>query len=167
MKNINLLNPYIYKYLWNNEKGKKFINDLVNSIYNENIEYELLPFFSEELNNVRSYVILESKKRIVIIDFNFNNNNNLIKKDLLLIDYLKITTKKVIDLVIFNDYEGNTNKIGNILDIYNNNEKYKYIYSKKYKEQLKLNEEITNIIYQLNDKEYEIYKHENKLKEEI
>lgn len=167
MKKINLLNPYIYKYLWNYDTGKIFINNLINIIFEDNNKYELLPFFSEELNNVRSYVILESNNRIVFLDFNFKNNNNLIKNDLLLINYLKMTTKKVVELIIFNDYDGKTNKVGNILDIYNNDERFKYIYSKEYKEQVKLNEEITNLIYQLNEKEYEIYLHENKLKEKI
>lgn len=167
MKRINLLNPYIFKYLWNTEKGKVFITDLVNSIFNDNCEYDLLPFYSDDLNNVRSYVILESSKRIVFIDFNFRDGDFIVKNDLLLVDYLKMTTKKVVELVIFNDFYGNTNKIGNILDIYSNDDKYKFMYSKGYKAQLKLNEEITNIMYQLTDDEYKIYLHENKLKKRM
>lgn len=170
MKNINLLNPTTYKHLWNYKEGKEFIINLINTINNtknSSEEYNLLPFFSENLNNVRSYVIIEAKEKIIFIDFNFNNTDNLVKTDMLLINYLKLTMKKPIQLIIFNDFNGENTNIGNIIDIYKNDETYKYIFSKNYKEQLELNPKITKIIYEMTEQDYQIYLHEEKLKKQI
>ena len=120
MKNINMLNPYSFHYLWKYEIGKQYICKLANELLNDNEEYVLLPFFNEKLNNVRSYVILESNSKLLFIDFNFKKNDNLLKTDLLLMKYLKYTNKKAVKLIIINNYKGINNEIDNIIDIYNN-----------------------------------------------
>ena len=66
-----MLSPYSFHYLWKYEIGKQYICKLANELLNDNEEYVLLPFFNEKLNNVRSYVILESSSKILFIDFNF------------------------------------------------------------------------------------------------
>ena len=114
MKNINMLSPYSFHYLWKYEIGKQYICKLANELLNDNEEYVLLPFFNEKLNNVRSYVILESSSKILFIDFNFKKNDNLLKTDLLLMKYLKYTNKKAVKLIIINNYKGINNEIDNI-----------------------------------------------------
>ena len=170
MKNINLLNPYSFHYLWKNETGKKFICALANEIINDNEDYILLPFVNDNLNNVRSYAILESETKLLFIDFNFKENDNLLKTDLLLMKYLKYTNKKTVKLIIVNDYNGVNNEIDNIIDIYNNDKispNCKLLYAKKYKEQSLINKEIADILNCMNDEEYKIYQHENMLKDRI
>lgn len=170
IKKINMLNPYSFHYLWKYEQGKEFICKIANEILEDNDKYVLLPFINEKLNNVRSYVILESENKILFIDFNFKRNDNLLKTDLLLRKYLSYTNKKNVKLVILNDYNGLNNEIDNILDLYNNNcstKNMKYLFSKNYKEQLLLNKDITKLLYSMTDKDYNIYLHENKLKNRI
>ncbi len=170
MKNINMLSPYSFHYLWKYEIGKQYICKLVNELLNDNEEYVLLPFFNEKLNNVRSYVILESSSKILFIDFNFKKNDNLLKTDLLLMKYLKYTNKKAVKLIIINNYKGINNEIDNIIDIYNNDIKsinLKFMYAKKYKEQFIINKSITNLLYKMTKEEYKIYLHEKMLKERI
>ena len=50
MKNINMLSPYSFHYLWKYEIGKQYICKLANELLNDNEEYVLLPFFNEKLN---------------------------------------------------------------------------------------------------------------------
>ncbi len=170
MKNINMLSPYSFHYLWKYEIGKQYICKLANELLNDNEEYVLLPFFNEKLNNVRSYVILESSSKILFIDFNFKKNDNLLKTDLLLMKYLKYTNKKAVKLIIINNYKGINNEIDNIIDIYNNDIKsinLKFMYAKKYKDQFIINKSITNLLYKMTKEEYKIYLHEKMLKERI
>ena len=170
MKNINMLSPYSFHYLWKYEIGKQYICKLANELLNDDEEYVLLPFFNEKLNNVRSYVILESSSKILFIDFNFKKNDNLLKTDLLLIKYLKYTNKKAVKLIIINNYKGINNEIDNIIDIYNNDIKsinLKFMYAKKYKDQFIINKSITNLLYKMTKEEYKIYLHEKMLKERI
>lgn len=167
MKEINLLNPYSFFCLWEKENGKKFINDLVNKIIGGNEEYNIIDFKAPNINNVRSYVVFESKSNVVFIDFNFKDNTRVLKTDLILNGYLGLTYKKNNYLVLFNDFIGSTNKIFNIYDIYNNDKDYEYIFCKDKNRQLELNEEITNSLYEMSDDEYEHYNHENVLKDRI
>ena len=170
MKNINMLSPYSFHYWWKYEIGKQYICKLANELLNDNEEYVLLPFFNEKLNNVRSYVILESISKILFIDFNFKKNDNLLKTDLLLMKYLKYTNKKAVKLIIINNYKGINNEIDNIIDIYNNDIKsinLKFMYAKKYKDQFIINKSITNLLYKMTKEEYKIYLHEKMLKERI
>ena len=170
MKNINMLSPYSFHYLWKYEIWKQYICKLANELLNDNEEYVLLPFFNEKLNNVRSYVILESSSKILFIDFNFKKNDNLLKTDLLLMKYLKYTNKKAVKLIIINNYKGINNEIDNIIDIYNNDIKsinLKFMYAKKYKDQFIINKSITNLLYKMTKEEYKIYLHEKMLKERI
>lgn len=170
MRCITLLNPYSFYYIYKTEEGKKYINSVVNTIIGNNYTYKLLPFLNENINNVRSYVILESKENIVFIDFNFKQNDKLLKTDYALLEYLRYTNNKKVILLIINDFKGSKHEINDIHDIYINsfeNKNIKYLYSKNYIKRLILNSKITKILNNMNEEEYKIYLHENELKEKI
>ena len=96
MRSINLLNPYSFYYIYKTEVGKNYINNLINVILKNDEEYKMLPFLNEKINNVRSYVILESNSNIVFVDFNFKQSDSLLKTDYALFEYLKLTNNKKI-----------------------------------------------------------------------
>ena len=120
MRSINLLNPYSFYYIYKTEVGKNYINNLINVILKNDEEYKMLPFLNEKINNVRSYVILESNSNIVFVDFNFKQSDNLLKTDYALFEYLKLTNNKPVVLIIINDFPGVNNEVNNVYDIYNN-----------------------------------------------
>lgn len=170
MKSISLLNPYSFYYIYKTQIGKDYINNVINHILKTKEEYEMLPFLNENINNVRSYVILESKINVVFIDFNFKMNDNLLKNNYALFEYLKFTNNKPVYMIIINDYPGKNNEINNIYDIYNNSYKFKelnYLYTKGYFKQLLKYPSITKYLYRMNKEEYKIYCHENILKNRI
>lgn len=170
MRSINLLNPYSFYYIYKTEVGKNYINNLINVILKNDEEYKMLPFLNEKINNVRSYVILESNSNIVFVDFNFKQSDNLLKTDYALFEYLKLTNNKPVVLIIINDFPGVNNEVNNVYDIYNNQYDDKcldFLFQKHYLFQLRSNNEITKILYEMNDSEFEMYNHENLLKDRI
>ena len=92
MKKISMLNPYSFYYLWNQNK-EEYLNQVINDILNTNCKWKLLNFFNDKKNNVRSYVIFESKNKIALIDFNFDKSDHLLKIDFPLFNYLKCLYK--------------------------------------------------------------------------
>ena len=98
-KYISMLNPYSFYYLWKCEEGKKYIQDLINSLLGKNQEYELLNFFNSTLNNVRSYLLFESNDSIILLDFNINGRD--VNDDLGIINFLEASTSKKIYLIMF------------------------------------------------------------------
>ena len=61
-------------------------------------------------------------------------------------------------------------RVNNVYDIYNNQYDDKcldFLFQKYYLFQLRSNNELTKILYEMNDSEFEIYKHENLLKDRI
>ena len=80
-----------------------------------------------------------------------------------------VNNKPVI-LIIINDFPGVNNEVNNVYDIYNNQYDDKcldFLFQKYYLFQLRSNNELTKILYEMNNSEFEIYKHENLLKDRI
>ena len=170
MKKINMLNPYSFHYVYKSKQGKAYINSLINYILKENDTYNLLPFFNEKINNVRSFVILESDKNIVFLDFNFKQNDNLLKTNYSFYQNLRETKNKNVYQILINNFEGKYHEINNIYDIYSNtynNKIFKYLYAKNYLLMYILNHKLTKTLYKMNDHDYKIYLHENILKSKI
>ena len=73
MKYISLLNPITIKYLIDNPNTKYFIINTLKLILNAE-DFELLNYFTHEEENVRSYTIFKNKSKIVLMDYNINEN---------------------------------------------------------------------------------------------
>src|SRR5574344_1259416 len=126
MLNMTFLNPIVFKYLFDNIETKSYIINLVNTILNANDNYKMLNYFNHTGVN-RSYFILESALKIILIDFNFQQNNQLLNYDLAIINFVKLTNNKEIVLLIFNDYPGINNYNNNIINIYQNENNLDFI----------------------------------------
>ncbi len=162
---ISLMNPVTFIKLWNNKKANKFLVTTINEILNSNDNYKLLETFNKNCQYLRSYIFLESKNKIVFIDFNKTDNNKLLFFDKEIIKCLKLIYKKKIILIIFNSFKG-INKIGNdIYQIYqnNNSEAINFILSTNKKDQMKYYEkDLLNIIYNYNRDFYKNYINEER-----
>lgn len=169
MKKISMLNPYSFYYLWNHQQ-EDYLNNVINSILNTKSKWKLLDFFNDKKNNVRSYVIFESKNKIVLIDFNFDKSDHLLKIDFPLFNYLKYLYKKKIYLIILNNFIDMNHTHNNMFDIYindSNKDVVKYLFLDDYNTQLKLNKDITECLYCMDDKIYDLYLHEIELKDKL
>ena len=168
-KYISLMNAYSFYYLWNSE-FKYYFEDLINEILGINEKYELLETLNNTTNYLRSYLFLESDNNIVYIDFNKSNNSIILDEDLILFNYLKITSNKKINLIMFNSYQGINSNKDDIYLLYknsNNNEFLKLLLSQNFKEQSKSNlKEIIDYLYNLDNEFYLSYLREEKLKED-
>ena len=169
MKKISMLNPYSFYYLWNQNK-EEYLNQVINDILNTNCKWKLLNFFNDKKNNVRSYVIFESKNKIALIDFNFDKSDHLLKIDFPLFNYLKCLYKKNVYLIILNIFIDLNHTYNNMYDIYindSNKDSVKYLFLDDYNNQLKLNKDITDCLYTMDDKTYDLYLHEIELKNKL
>lgn len=169
MKKISMLNPYSFYYLWNQDK-KDYLNKIINNILNTKDTWTLLDFFNDQKNNVRSYVIFESKESIVLIDFNFDKSDHLLKIDFPLYNYLRYLYKKKVYLIILNNFIDINHTHNNMYDIYindHNSKEVKYLFIDDYLLQLKENPDITKCLYSMDDKIYDLYLHEIELKDKL
>ena len=169
MKKISMLNPYSFYYLQNQNK-EEYLNQVINDILNTNCKWKLLNFFNDKKNNVRSYVIFESKNKIDLIDFNFDKSDHLLKIDVVLFNYLKCLYKKKVYLIILNNFIDLNHTYNNMYDIYindDNKDSVKYLFLDDYNNQLKLNKDITDCLYTMDDKTYDLYLHEIELKNKL
>ena len=169
MKKISMLNPYSFYYLSNQNK-EEYLNQVINDILNTNCKWKLLKFFNDKKNNVRSYVIFESKNKIALIDFNFDKSDHLLKIDFPLFNYLKCLYKKKVYLIILNNFTHLNHTYNNMYDIYindSNKDSVKYLFLDDYNNQLKLNKDITDCLYTMDDKTYDLYLHEIELKNKL
>lgn len=168
MLNMTFLNPIVFKYLFDNIETKSYIINLVNTILNANDNYKMLNYFNHTGVN-RSYFILESALKIILIDFNFQQNNQLLNYDLAIINFVKLTNNKEIVLLIFNDYPGINNYNNNIINIYqneNNLDFIKFLMKMKYQDNYDvINNYITHLDNDFKSKyEFEIEAKNNLLK---
>ena len=93
MKYISLLNPISIKYLMDNANTKYFIINTLKLVLNDS-DFELLNYFTHEEENVRSYTIFKNKTKIVLLDYNINNNDEQFNDDLDIINFIKETSKE-------------------------------------------------------------------------
>ena len=162
MNYISMLNPYSFKYLWQNECGKNYINKLVNKLLNKKENYELLDFFNTSFNSVRSYIILESDESIVIIDFNLNGRN--IDDDLAIISFLEASTTKNIYLIMFYNFKGKNSFNNNIYNYFKDDS---YIFNDSYDKQYQNNKTLTKYLYSMDEEYIKLYNHELELLSQI
>lgn len=155
MKHISLLNPITIKYLWDNPNTKYFIINLLNQFFNENEEYELLNYFSDESQNVRSYTIFKTKSKVIIMDYNINENESQLNDDLDIMNFIKETTNEKPYLLYFSNASGGNLNEGNVYIVRknsDNNSYVKFLLASNFKEQQKFDfNDITNYLYNLDE----------------
>ena len=94
MKYISLLNPITIKYLIDNPNTKYIIINTLKLILNDE-DFELLNYFTHEEENVRSYTIFKNKSKIVLMDYNINENKATNKVGIEIIPPYFIKSKNV------------------------------------------------------------------------
>lgn len=137
MKYISLLNPITIKYLIDNPNTKYFIINTLKLILNDK-DFELLNYFTYEEENVRSYTIFKNKSKIVLMDYNINENKDQFNDNLDIINFIKETSKEEVHLIYFTTEKGPNIYDENIHIIRKNNENSPYlklILAENYKEQ--------------------------------
>ena len=105
MKYISLLNPITIKYLIDNPNTKYFIINTLKLILNDE-DFELLNYFTHEEENVRSYTFFKNKSKIVLMDYNINENKDQFNDDLDILNFIKETSKEEVHLVYFTTEKG-------------------------------------------------------------
>ena len=137
MKYISLLNPITIKYLIDNPNTKYFIINTLKLILNDE-DFELLNYFTHEEENVRSYTIFKNKSKIVLMDYNINENKDQFNDDLDIINFIKETSKEEVHLIYFTTEHGSNIYDENVHIIRKNNKNSPYlklILAENYKEQ--------------------------------
>ena len=166
MKYISLLNPITIKYLIDNPNTKYFIINTLKLILNDE-DFELLNYFTYEEENVRSYTIFKNKSKIVLMDYNINENKEQFNDDLDIINFIKETSKEEVHLIYFTTEKGPNIYDENIHIIRKNNENSPYlklILAENYKEQkqTKFND-IIDYLYSLDNQFLKRYLKEREL----
>ena len=161
-KFISLLNSQSFYYLWQNEKGRKYLSDVINRVLSLEDEYDLLPTNNIDNTFLRSYVFLENEKNLILVDFNYKTtSHNKIKMNLELLNFLKITNSKKIIMIVFNNYRGNNTFEDDMYYIYRNTSNPNLIRSflcnNRLEQKLCDSRKVTNYLYSLGKDFYKIY----------
>lgn len=166
MKYISLLNPITIKYLIDNPNTKYFIINTLKLILNAE-DFELLNYFTHEEENVRSYTIFKNKSKIVLMDYNINENKDQFNDDLDIINFIKETSKEEVHLVYFTTEKGSNIYDENIHIIRKNNKNsphLKLILAENYKEQKQTEfNDIIDYLYNLDNQFLKRYLKEREL----
>lgn len=166
MKYISLLNPITIKYLIDNPNTKYFIINTLKLILSDE-DFELLNYFTHEEENVRSYTIFKNKSKIVLMDYNINENKDQFNDDLDIINFIKETAKEEVHLVYFTTEHGSNIYDENIHIIRKNNENSPYlklILAENYKEQKQTEfNDIIDYLYSLDNQFLKRYLKEREL----
>lgn len=166
MKYISLLNPITIKYLIDNPNTKYFIINTLKLILNDE-DFELLNYFTHEEENVRSYTIFKNKSKIVLLDYNINENKDQFNDDLDILNFIKETSKEEVHLIYFTTEKGSNIYDENIHIIRKNNENSPYlklILAENYKEQIITEfNDIIDYLYNLNNQFLKRYLKEREL----
>lgn len=166
MKYISLLNPITIKYLIDNPNTKYFIINTLKLILNDE-DFELLNYFAHEEENVRSYTIFKNKSKIVLIDYNINENKEQFNDDLDILNFIKETSKEEVHLIYFTTEHGPNIYDENIHIIRKNNENSPYlklILAENYKEQKQTEfNDIIDYLYSLDNQFLKRYLKEREL----
>lgn len=166
MKYISLLNPITIKYLIDNPNTKYFIINILKLILNDK-NFELLNYFTYEEENVRSYTIFKNKSKIVLMDYNINENKDQFNDDLDIINFIKETAKEEVHLIYFTTEHGSNIYDENIHIIRKNNKNSPYlklILSENYKEQKQTEfNDIIDYLYSLDNQFLKRYLKEREL----
>lgn len=166
MKYISLLNPITIKYLIDNPNTKYFIINTLKLILNAE-DFELLNYFTHEEENVRSYAIFKNKSKIVLMDYNINENKEQFNDDLDILNFIKETSKEEVHLIYFTTEKGSNIYDENIHIIRKNNENSPYlklILAENYKEQKQTEfNDIIDYLYSLDNQFLKRYLKEREL----
>ena len=166
MKYISLLNPITIKYLIDNPNTKYFIINTLKLILNAE-DFELLNHFTHEEENVRSYTIFKNKSKIVLMDYNINENKEQFNDDLDILNFIKETSKEEVHLIYFTTEKGSNIYDENIHIIRKNNENSPYlklILAENYKEQKQTEfNDIIDYLYSLDNQFLKRYLKEREL----
>ena len=166
MKYISLLNPITIKYLIDNPNTKYFIINTLKLILNAE-DFELLNYFTHEEENVRSYTIFKNKSKIVLMDYNINENKDQFNDDLDILNFIKETSKEEVHLIYFTTEKGSNIYDENIHIIRKNNENSPYlklILAENYKEQKQTEfNDIIDYLYNLDNQFLKRYLKEREL----
>ena len=166
MKYISLLNPITIKYLIDNPNTKYFIINTLKLILNDE-DFELLNYFTHEEENVRSYTFFKNKSKIVLMDYNINENKDQFNDDLDIINFIKQTSKEEVHLVYFTTEKGSNIYDENIHIIRKNNKNSPYlklILAENYKEQKQTEfNDIIDYLYSLDNQFLKRYLKEREL----
>lgn len=166
MKYISLLNPITIKYLIDNPNTKYFIINTLKLILNDE-DFELLNYFTHEEENVRSYTFFKNKSKIVLMDYNINENKDQFNDDLDILNFIKETSKEEVHLVYFTTEKGSNIYDENIHIIRKNNKNSPYlklILAANYKEQKQTEfNDIIDYLYSLDNQFLKRYLKEREL----
>lgn len=166
MKYISLLNPITIKYLIDNPNTKYFIINTLKLILNDE-DFELLNYFTHEEENVRSYTFFKNKSKIVLMDYNINENKDQFNDDLDILNFIKETSKEEVHLVYFTTEHGSNIYDENIHIIRKNNKNSPYlklILAENYKEQKQTEfNDIIDYLYSLDNQFLKRYLKEREL----
>lgn len=166
MKYISLLNPITIKYLIDNPNTKYFIINTLKLILNDE-DFELLNYFTHEEENVRSYTIFKNKSKIVLMDYNINENKDQFNDDLDILNFIKETSKEEVHLIYFTTEHGSNIYDENIHIIRKNNKNSPYlklILAENYKEQKQTEfNDIIDYLYSLDNQFLKRYLKEREL----
>ena len=166
MKYISLLNPITIKYLIDNPNTKYFIINTLKLILNDE-DFELLNYFTQEEENVRSYTFFKNKSKIVLMDYNINENKDQFNDDLDILNFIKETSKEEVHLIYFTTEHGSNIYDENIHIIRKNNKNSPYlklILAENYKEQKQTEfNDIIDYLYSLDNQFLKRYLKEREL----
>lgn len=166
MKYISLLNPITIKYLIDNPNTKYFIINTLKLILNDE-DFELLNYFTHEEENVRSYTFFKNQSKIVLMDYNINENKDQFNDDLDILNFIKETSKEEVHLVYFTTEKGSNIYDENIHIIRKNNKNSPYlklILAENYKEQKQTEfNDIIDYLYNLDNQFLKRYLKEREL----
>lgn len=166
MKYISLLNPITIKYLIDNPNTKYFIINTLKLVLNDE-NFELLNYFTHEEENVRSYTFFKNKSKIVLMDYNINENKDQFNDDLDILNFIKETSKEEVHLVYFTTEHGSNIYDENIHIIRKNNKNSPYlklILAENYKEQKQTEfNDIIDYLYSLDNQFLKRYLKEREL----
>lgn len=166
MKYISLLNPITIKYLIDNPNTKYFVINTLKLILNDE-DFELLNYFTHEEENVRSYTFFKNKSKIVLMDYNINENKDQFNDDLDILNFIKETSKEEVHLIYFTTEHGSNIYDENIHIIRKNNKNSPYlklILAENYKEQKQTEfNDIIDYLYSLDNQFLKRYLKEREL----
>ena len=166
MKYISLLNPITIKYLIDNPNTKYFIINTLKLVLNDE-NFELLNYFTHEEENVRSYTFFKNKSKIVLMDYNINENKDQFNDDLDILNFIKETSKEEVHLVYFTTEKGSNiyDENNHIIRKNNKNSPYlKLILAENYKEQKQTEfNDIIDYLYSLDNQFLKRYLKEREL----
>ncbi len=170
LKSVSLINFYSFYWLFNSQKYNILIIKLFESIIKSKDNYKIMKTYNTNSLNLRSYFILEGEEIIVFIDFNRKNNKLKLHLDQEIVEFLKLLSKKLVYLIILNNFEGQDSENNMIYNFYCNssNELIRFFYGFSNQKILNVSySELQSFLLSLGNNFYRDYLNEEKKEENI